>query len=108
MEFEVQQFHHQNDEYAGNGADDDCAGGIYRGTGRCDGHQAGQRRIQTHGHIGLSIFPPGKQHADKGGYSRGERGVAQNLCELDRIRGCSTVESVPAEPQDKATQRSKG
>ena len=66
--------HGEHHEQSGYRADNRRAGTVRHITGGCDCHQTRQRCIQAHGDIRLSVFEPGKQHADYrchgGRYSR--------------------------------------
>ncbi|GFI51506.1 hypothetical protein IMSAGC020_02720 [Lachnospiraceae bacterium] len=76
-------------------------------TRRCDCHKSCQRCVQTHGNIRLSIFYPCKDHTDNCCNSRCDCCCQEYRTKL-RNRSCSrAIKSIPAEPENKHSKRSK-
>ena len=103
MQLQIQEFNDNNNQNAGDGTDDNGAQGINHRAGGRNGNQAGQRSVQTHGDIGLTVADPGEQHCHAGGNRRGNGGGNQNLGQLGDAGSGSAVKSIPSEPENEAT-----
>ena len=78
--------------------------GIHGVTAGSDADQTGQGSIQTHGNIRFAIFDPGEDHTGNGCDSRCNGGGSKDGSQLRAIGCGSTVESVPAKPENEASK----
>ena len=87
---------------------DDCStqtiGNITRSR---DCNQTCQRCIQTHGDIRLAILDPCKNHTYDSCHCRSNCCGKEYTGQLRTIFTCSTIETIPTKPENKASQASK-
>ena len=108
MEADIQILHSQNHKNAGHKADQRSADRVHAGAACRDSDQTGQRSIQTHGDVGLSILLPCKQHTGYRCNRRRDGRGAEDPCHLVHVCRRGAVEAIPGEPQDKASEGPQG
>ena len=98
---------------SGNDSDDSCRGRRYGITACCDGYQSCKGTIEGHGDIWFFVTNPCDQHNGYRCNSSGKVCCYEDLaCAYDGIPfhadGRCTVETEPAEPEDKYTKGTYG
>ena len=98
---------------SGNDSDDSCRGRRYGITACCDGYQSCKGTIEGHGDIWFFVTNPCDQHNGYRCNSSGKVGCHEDFsCAYDGIPfhadGRCTVETEPAEPEDKYTKGTYG
>ena len=89
---------------SGNDTYEESTHGIHGVTACGDADQASQGSVQTHRNIRFAIFYPGEDHTGNSCDSRCNGGSCKDRSQL-RAVGCgSTIEAVPAKPEDEAAQ----
>ena len=104
MESHIHCFNREIHQNTRPDSDQECAERVYARTSCRDSNQSGQRRIEAHGDIRLSVLHPGEQHARYGRHRRSYGCRSENSCHFTDIRRCSPVKSVPGKPQDETSQ----
>ena len=108
VETHVQDLHRQIHEDPRDNANNRCSERIHAGAASGDGDQSGQRGVEAHGDIRLSVLPPGKEHTGDRCHRRGDRSCPEDTCHLFHIGCRRAVKAVPGKPQNKNTQSAQG
>ncbi len=66
VKLEVQELNYKHDDDSRNAADYRGAQSVNRGASRSDGHKAGERGVQGHRNVGLSVLEPSEKHCHNG------------------------------------------
>ena len=107
MEAQVERLYHHDHEKTRDGTDDRRTQRIDGIAARRDADQARKGAVQAHGDVGLSGSGPRESHGrarrNRGGDGRGHEYRGKR----DTIPCGGAVESIPAEPQDKASERAE-
>ena len=107
----IEEFDAQDDQDAGNEADEEGTERRDTVAGCRDGDKTCERCIEGHRYVRLAIADPGEDHGDHGCDSGSQVGVDEykRSCDSGSIgihgNGRSAVESKPAKPEDEDTER---
>ena len=104
VELQIKDFDYNDYQDTGYDTDDCRADGVQRVTACGDADQARQRSVQAHRYIGLAVLDPGVQQSGAGGDCRSDRRGDEDGSKGVAVPGSSAVETVPAEPQDEASE----
>ena len=107
METDIQDLHREIHDDAGDDADHGRADSVHAGAARRDRDQSGQRGVEAHGDVRLSVLLPRKQHTGDRGHGRRDGRRSENARHLVNVRRSRAVEAVPGEPEDEAAQRAE-
>ena len=96
---------------AGDGAEQNRAGGADPVAGAGDGDQSGQEAVDGETHVPLLTHEVGHEHGGETGGAGGQRGVGGDAPDAFKVhggKGGAGVESVPAEPQNQTAGAGDG
>ena len=69
-----------------------------------DGYKTCEGCVETHGDIGLTVLDPGEDQSNYCCNCGSDSRCHEDRCELRSACCCRTVEAVPSEPEDEASE----